>query len=88
MSMSEYIRKCLMGYWADGYDPVNHCICEYDTQYHRFPYQRRKDNKRQCEIVQHFQSIGRPLSGFYRVKVYDYNRIDNVLIGQERKEEV
>lgn len=55
-----------LGYIVDGYDPTQHVICEFDTEYHDKPCQKRKDIERQAEIVRYFNSIGIPLNGFYR----------------------
>jgi hypothetical protein len=56
-----------LGYFADGYDPILHAWFEYDTPSHLTLKYRVKDVKRQQEINDHFISIGKPLSAFYRI---------------------
>lgn len=57
-----------MGYDADGYDENKHIWCEFDTPYHKSPYQQKKDLIRQQNIIKHFESSGKPLTGFVRAK--------------------
>ena len=55
-----------LGYFADGYDKINHIWYEFDTPSHRFPYIKNKDIIRQNNIINHFQSTGNPLKHFIR----------------------
>lgn len=56
-----------LGYVVDGYDPIQHIICEYDTPYHNRVGQKIKDKERQENIINYFNSIGKPLNNFIRV---------------------
>jgi len=40
-----------LGYWVDGYDPVNNVVYEYDEKYHKSKKQQEKDLNRQNEII-------------------------------------
>lgn len=63
--MNVYFKD--IGYFADGYDAVNHMWMEYDTPCHRTPSRRKKDNERQARIIEYFERIGNPLNQFVRV---------------------
>jgi hypothetical protein len=56
-----------LGYDADGYDENKHIWCEFDTPYHNYPYQQKKDLTRQENIIKHFELSGNPLTEFIRV---------------------
>jgi hypothetical protein len=56
-----------LGYIVDAYDPIQHIVCEYDTPYHNRLGQKRKDAKRQSDIIDYFKQIGSPLSSFVRI---------------------
>ena len=62
-----------IGYIADGYDEEKHEWMEYDTKYHNFPHQKKKDVIRQNNIIKYFENIGKPLNKFSRV------RYDNII---------
>lgn len=57
-----------IGYDADGYDESKHIWCEFDTPYHKSPYQQKKDLIRQQNIIKYFELLGKPLTGFIRIK--------------------
>ena len=57
-----------IGYAADGYDEQKHIWYEFDTPYHNVLSQQKKDSVRQANIIRHFETIGRPLNAFIRVK--------------------
>jgi hypothetical protein len=57
-----------IGYESDGYDKIKHMWCEFDTPYHKFPGQRKKDLIRQKNIISYFEKLGNPLKEFIRVK--------------------
>jgi len=57
-----------IGYEADGYDENKHIWIEFDTPYHRFPGQRKKDLIRQKNIISYFEKLENPLKKFMRVK--------------------
>lgn len=48
-----YIKE--LGYWVDGYDKEQNIVIEYDDKYHNSQSQRRKDNRRQKEIVEYLK---------------------------------
>jgi hypothetical protein len=56
-----------LGYFVDGYDPILHAIFEYDTKVHNSGRYKKKDFKRQREIIKYYKSIGNPLNAFYRI---------------------
>lgn len=60
------IRFKDLGYWADGFDFVLNAWFEYDTPIHLKTLAKQKDLARQLEIIEHFKSIGKPLTAFYR----------------------
>lgn len=57
-----------LGYFVDGYDPMLHAIFEYDTKIHNNRKYKEKDLQRQWEIIKYYESIGNPLSHFFRIK--------------------
>jgi hypothetical protein len=59
-----------IGYEADGYDDLRHIWLEYDTPYHNYTRQQKKDLVRENNIIQYFIKNGNPLKAFVRVK-YD-----------------
>lgn len=63
-----FYRRDDCGYVADGYDSEKHIWCEFDTPYHNYPYQQKKDLVRQNNIIKHYESLNRPLNLFIRVK--------------------
>lgn len=38
-------------FYIDGYDPINNVVMEYDSKYHKKPYQKEKDLIRQQKII-------------------------------------
>ena len=58
-----------IGYDADGYDSEKHIWVEYDTKYHNKPNQIKKDMVRDRNIIEYFESIGRPLTEYKRYSV-------------------
>jgi hypothetical protein len=66
------------GYFADGYDRLNHIIYEYDTAHHKKLKNVRKDKIRQDNIITYFEKIGKPLNKFIRIKAYDNHKIEVV----------
>jgi hypothetical protein len=60
-----------LGYIVDGYEESKHIICEYDTPYHKKPYQIPKDKQRQENIIKYFEETGIPLSYFIRIDASD-----------------
>jgi very-short-patch-repair endonuclease len=42
-----------LGYWVDGYDPINNIVVEYDEPHHQTERQQKKDLVRQEEIIKH-----------------------------------
>lgn len=59
-----------LGYEADGYGEKQHIWLEYDTPYHNYTRQKKKDMIRENNIIQYFISKGNPLTSFVRIK-YD-----------------
>lgn len=57
-----------IGYDADGYDEEKHIWVEFDTPYHKAPYQQKKDLIRQQNIIKYFEEIGNPIKEFIRIK--------------------
>ncbi len=55
------------GYIADGYDTKKHIWFEFDTPYHSTLHQKRKDIKRQKEILEFYKKINKPLTKFIRI---------------------
>ena len=56
-----------IGYVVDGYDEEKHIIVEYDTPYHKQHKQKMRDLERQSNIIEYFESLNKPLKGFFRV---------------------
>jgi hypothetical protein len=56
-----------IGYEADGYDENRHIWLEYDSPYHSSQRQKSKDLIREKNIINYFETIGKPLVGFVRV---------------------
>lgn len=57
-----------LGYEADGYDENRHIWLEYDSPYHSSQRQKKKDSIREQNIITYFEAVGKPLTGFVRVK--------------------
>jgi len=71
-----------LGYFADGYDKDKHTWIEYDTKYHKRGTQKILDKKREKEIIDHYISIGKPLSQFLRYDVVN-KRLNVVYRGKD-----
>lgn len=56
-----------LGYFVDGYDPILHAVFEYDTKVHNSGRYKKKDLKRQREIIMYYEDTGTPLKAFYRI---------------------
>jgi len=56
-----------MRFFADGYDPIEHIVYEFDTAYHLQRRYQLKDLERQNKIIQHFNKVGKPLNDFIRI---------------------
>ncbi len=58
-----------IGYVVDGYDAIQHIVCEFDPPHHfNRPSKQKKDLIRQTNIIDYFNSIGKPLKHFIRAR--------------------
>lgn len=77
-------EKIVNGYFLDGYDEVNRVVFEFDEPQHYYAdgTLRSNDQKRQNDIIGHFNKMDMPILKFIR---YDEkrNRMYEVLTGKE-----